>query len=549
MSDIESVPEHSRPSKGIAVTNWLLSKTTGLLERKTSRRGFLVGTAMAGSAVAVAGCQFATQPGTAYNRITDCSGGLCRDGYTEFCCAVNKGLNSCPPGSFAGGWWRADHSSFCGGGTRYYIDCMQNCCGPRVGGQAPFGQQFCASCTECRCAGNCNTRRVYCNYFRYGQCHMEITQSGPIACRVVSCVPPWSVAEYACNPNIPAVDNATAEHAGNCLQTVDPVNVASLVPPVGSAATSADGAAHVLVRGVNGSVYWNRATGSAWQGWRSLGGAITSTPQVVRFDGVPGGLVAFARGTDFGIWFSSFNGTGWSAWNPLHGIARSDPAPAVVAGRLVVFIRGSDRAVHARTLVGSSWTGWQSFGGGLTSSPTVTTGPMGTFIFGRAGDRSLWYRRFDGTRWLGWAGLGGGLTSEIAAVSTDSEVIVAVRGNGGLFHRRFNGSGWTGWSGLGGDLTSDPVLVRDPDNSDGALAFARGKANDGLWWQYDGSAWSGPSSLGGSLSSDLAAASDPTSGAYLFTASGTTPYFRRRQGGTWSGWSSLGGRVSLIRAV
>ena len=31
-------------------------------------------------------------------------------------------------GSFAGGWWRADYSSFCNG-TRYYIDCMQNCCG------------------------------------------------------------------------------------------------------------------------------------------------------------------------------------------------------------------------------------------------------------------------------------------------------------------------------------------------------------------------------------------------------------------------------------
>ena len=120
------------PSKGIAFTNWLVNKTAGLLEKKSSRRGFLLGSAMVGSAVAVAGCAPGTQPGSPYNHITDCAGGLCTDGYTEFCCTINNGLNACPPGSFAGGWWRADFSSFCNG-TRYYIDCMENCCGPNLG--------------------------------------------------------------------------------------------------------------------------------------------------------------------------------------------------------------------------------------------------------------------------------------------------------------------------------------------------------------------------------------------------------------------------------
>ena len=28
-------------------------------------------------------------------------------GWTVFCCTINKGVNACPPGSFAAGWWKA----------------------------------------------------------------------------------------------------------------------------------------------------------------------------------------------------------------------------------------------------------------------------------------------------------------------------------------------------------------------------------------------------------------------------------------------------------
>ena len=39
------------------------------------------------------------------------------------------GTNSCPPGTIAGGWWKADGSSYCAG-PRYYIDCNATCrCG------------------------------------------------------------------------------------------------------------------------------------------------------------------------------------------------------------------------------------------------------------------------------------------------------------------------------------------------------------------------------------------------------------------------------------
>ena len=462
MTDVEPVspPDPARPSKGIAISNWLLAKTTGLLERKASRRGFLVGTAMAGSAVAVAGCQFATQPGTAYNRITDCSGGLCRDGYTEFCCAINNGLNTCPPGSFAGGWWRADHSSFCEGGTRYYIDCMQNCCGPPVGGQAPFGQQFSAGCTECRCAAGCDTRRVYCNYFRYGQCHMEITQSGPIACRVVSCVPPWSVAEYACNPNIPAVDNTTAEHAGNCSQNLDPATTAPLMPAVGSAVVAPPGSIKILVRGTDSAAWLNTFAFGQWSGWATLGGFLTSDPILVADPTAAGSMYALVRGNDFSVWANRFNGGGWSSWFRIQGLARSDPYAVGTGPGARVFIRGADLAIHTSTLAGLSATGWQSLGGTITSDPIPITGVHGTIVFGRGTDNAMWYCQDLGAGFSPWAQLGGGFTSNPAAVMTGSAAVVAGRGTDDrLWASVFNGGSWSLWDPVGGPVASDAVLV------------------------------------------------------------------------------------------
>src|SRR5262249_46767299 len=163
--------------------------------------------------------------------------------------------------------------SFCGGGTRYYIDCMQQCCGPAIGGG------FCAGCTPCGCANGCNTRRVYCNYFRYGQCHQEIALTGPIACRVVSCVPPYAFAENA-SSSAPAVDNATAEHVGNCPPPPPPPRV-SLVD--------------AFVTGNDNQLWWMRSTNGNWAGWAPLSGYLTSDVASVSD---ASGVWVFVRGYD-----------------------------------------------------------------------------------------------------------------------------------------------------------------------------------------------------------------------------------------------------------
>ena len=87
------------------------------------------------TALSVAPVDFLVRPGTAYAQICECVPGtdcgcsqLCCDGYTQFCCTINDGVNACPPGTFAGGWWKADGSVYCAG-PRYYIDCMGECQG------------------------------------------------------------------------------------------------------------------------------------------------------------------------------------------------------------------------------------------------------------------------------------------------------------------------------------------------------------------------------------------------------------------------------------
>ncbi len=188
------------------MSQWLVEKGSAQLEGRTSRRGFLVRSALAGSALAVGPWRYLLEPGTAYaaicsNHGTACDcGSACYDGYTEFCCVVNNGANSCPPGTFEGGWWRADGSAYCGGGARYFVDCNAN----------PDANP------PCTCAnGDCNHRASSCNYFRYGQCNTEI--GGPataIVCRIVTCTPPYEFIP-ACGTTL-RYDNATANHTANC---------------------------------------------------------------------------------------------------------------------------------------------------------------------------------------------------------------------------------------------------------------------------------------------------------------------------------------------
>ena len=193
----------------------LVDKVSGLLARRTSRRGFLVRAGVVGSALAVDPVGYVLKPGTAYAAVCG-PGSTCGSGWTVFCATINKGVNACPPGSIAAGWWKADGASLCGGKARYIIDCNATCskC-TSPGSRAGICSSACWSC-GCTCgpSGSCDQRKVCCNGFRYGQCNTQVRQVGGVHCRVVSCTPPW---RFESCSTAPATDNRTRDHNSDAL--------------------------------------------------------------------------------------------------------------------------------------------------------------------------------------------------------------------------------------------------------------------------------------------------------------------------------------------
>jgi hypothetical protein len=188
----------------------LIDASARLLEARISRRSALARLAVAGSALAVAPLRYLLYPGRAMAVVVpgDCSDGLCTDGYTAFCCEINQGLNSCPEGTFTGGWWMCTDyqgTQLCrGDGVRYYVDCNA-----LPGTTFPGG---------CRCGGDtCAQRRVACNIFRYGQCNGEIAGTTAVVCRMVTCENPGLIPDLHCSSAV-MVDDAVCAHEAGCLE-------------------------------------------------------------------------------------------------------------------------------------------------------------------------------------------------------------------------------------------------------------------------------------------------------------------------------------------
>ncbi|MBS3939394.1 MAG: twin-arginine translocation signal domain-containing protein [Actinobacteria bacterium] len=218
-----------------------------------SRRRFLGRVAVVGSALAVDPIRYAVRPGSAYAQVCG-SGASCSSGWTAFCCTINDGANTCPPGSYVAGWWRIDDSPFCMGRARYVIDCNRS----------PS-----ASCS-CRCAdGACDKRRVCCNNFRYGQCNTQIAGVTEVVCRVVTCIAPWEW-DASCNRTV-RVDNRTRSHNSDCLPGRGATHIDLKYQDMGQSGSilgrattpERDGTAGGRYRRYdNGSIFYRAATGA-----------------------------------------------------------------------------------------------------------------------------------------------------------------------------------------------------------------------------------------------------------------------------------------------
>jgi len=246
-------------------TERLATAASTVLSRRLSRRGFFARAAVVGSAVTANGLDYILHPGTAYASVCG-SGNTCSSGWTAMCCTINHGVNQCPPGTFAGGWWKAEGANLCGGSARYYVDCQAECshCG------CPGGSHFCPEhCWDCKphCAhhGTCDERRVCHNVFRYGQCELDRKCGGPVVCRAISCTPPW---RWANCTTTAATDNFTVSHSAPCLPGWS--HIQKRYTELGSQSSvlgTTVGREHVTEHGhtqhyEHGRMYWSRHTGA-----------------------------------------------------------------------------------------------------------------------------------------------------------------------------------------------------------------------------------------------------------------------------------------------
>ncbi|MDQ1377598.1 MAG: hypothetical protein QOK20_3328 [Acidimicrobiaceae bacterium] len=300
-----------------------MEASSSLLANLTTRRSFIVRVAVAGSAMAVAPLRYLLRPGTAYATVCG-PDSTCATGYTAMCCTVS-GTNRCPPGSFPGGWWKADNSGLCCGNTaRYYIDCNMQC-----------GQ----TCT-CHCAtGSCDQRKSCCNQFRYGQCHQEIACSGPIVCRVVTCNPPWMF-DTTCTTDV-KVDPNTAQHSAPCLP--------------GSCSTPIDGKWYAL------------GAERSFLGW-PIGAELDAGVGMGRFRDYEGGSIYWTQSTGAhevhgairDTWKANGGATGFLGYPFTDALLTADKA-----GRYQAFQGGSiywSAASGAHEVHGAVRDEWQSLG-------------------------------------------------------------------------------------------------------------------------------------------------------------------------------------------
>ena len=352
-----------------------------------SRRGLLVGAAVAGSALATDPKAYALLPQTAYATICG-PGNTASSGWTIFCATINKGVNGCPPGSFTAGWWKAADSSWCGGGYRYIVDCNAKCTKCSTG----CSDHICDSrCWNCSCThgstATCDQRVNCCNAFRYGQCNTQVKCSGGVHCRVVSCVAPYKWEN--CSTTSFRSD-ATAEHSSPYLPQWGPMEQlyvamggqrSYLRASAGPIRDTIDGTAK-YVNYQGGRIWWTSATGASamtsfvLERYAEYGGpAVLGYPRGARLSGLTDGgwLQMFEKGVmvdSASTATHSVSGYRWQTWSdsgretgPLrYPVAEVEQ---LAAGWIQRFQKGCivDSDSTERVVVHNyAWAGWLEVG-------------------------------------------------------------------------------------------------------------------------------------------------------------------------------------------
>lgn len=226
----------------------------------------------------------------------------------------------------------------------------------------------------------------------------------------------------------------------------------------------------VFARGASNDLItrsWSPNNG--WSSWRSLGGALASSPTAASANA--GQIDVFVEWQDHTLYNIHYNWGTWQGWRPMNGQIRSAPsAISKASGQLDVFARGPDDSLYALWWNSSQgWSSWYSLGGVISSAPSAASKEyMQIDVFARGSDGMMqgkWWNTSEG--WSGWYGLGGPIDDAPSVVSkTKMELDVFAKYGTNMITKWWNRShGWIGWRPMGGALLSSPASVSKHDST------------------------------------------------------------------------------------
>jgi stage II sporulation protein D len=275
--------------------------------------------------------------------------------------------------------------------------------------------------------------------------------------------------------------------------------------------------------------------------------AQTASPAGVR-RASDGQVDLFARAGDGSLYSRQFiSGSGWQIWRWLGGAMVGAPtAERLADGSARVWLRGTNNALYSGDVAADgTWLGYRKWGGTLSSRPYPALLPDGSeLVFYRGGDGALWYASFTATRvFTGLHSLGGGLlagTGPGAAATGPGAVTVGLAGTTGtIYTRSLAGGVWGPWVRRSGGTAHD-VAVSSP--SAGAVEIDVRGSNGHLYsLRGTGSSFGGWHDDGGILAAGPFAAGVAGRVELYVLAPGPATYLRVRTGTTWGSWTRLPG--------
>jgi len=150
---------------------------------------------------------------------------------------------------------------------------------------------------------------------------------------------------------------------------------------------------YLFVRGTDNGIYYKYWREGLWTTWYSIPSATNDIPALCILypdeNFILPQLHLVVRGTDNGIYYNRWTGSWLASWVNVSG-ATNDRPDLYASNILYLHVRGADNGVYYKTMVLSTYvwlTSWMKWPGATSSGPTIEAG----LVIVRGTDNGLYY--------------------------------------------------------------------------------------------------------------------------------------------------------------